>query len=128
MRLSFFKPLKREPGVYIVCLPVFVIDQLAQNMADQYVHLLNACRIVRGYDDVEVADIVQFSAPFAAEPNRPATKLPGLLHRIDHVGAVSAGGDADQKVSFLRQRFDLAREYPVISKPWSRFISMMSIT
>jgi hypothetical protein len=85
--------------------------QIAQDMADQDMRLLDASGILSGNDQADVRDVTQLAAIASTESNGCNSAGFRRLDGAQHIRAGARGADAEKKIARLPNGFELTGEY-----------------
>jgi hypothetical protein len=91
-------------------LEVEALDQQAEDVLEGEMGLLNVHGDRGRNDDVVIADLAHLAAAVAGEPDGSDAGFAGLFESVEDVRRVAGGGDAQEDIAGLAERFDLARE------------------
>ena len=92
------------------CCEVVALDEHTEDVLEGEVALLDVHGGGGGDDDVVVAEVAHFAAAVAGEADGGDALSGGLMEGLEDVGGVAGGGDAEEDVAGLAERFDLAGE------------------
>jgi hypothetical protein len=89
---------------------------LAEQMPQQTVHFLNARSGLAGNGDQQIHRAAQLAAGFAGERRGENAVRFRLLHGSENIRAVPGCREGQRQIARASQRFDLAREDPVVAE------------
>lgn len=94
-----------------LAIPLDGIDCLQPLVENQRVDFLDACGAVGWHDDLMIAGAARLAAVFPGEQDGGDAEGFRLDESGEHIGAVAAGGEADEHIARFAKRLDAAGKY-----------------